>query len=187
MKKILGTIIKVLGWLILLAAFASIGFATDNPGLMVPLYFMIFLIIFALVLLYNMKRQRRTNTSPRYLKQLKRVLGVILVLAGLLMPYFFFRGAGFTAGIFILLIVITIVLVALAILAIRLINAHKLVQNVGGYILLIAICSMPAILMMQYDKSYNALGTAYYAALIISVLTWSGVSMLAKPGELQQG
>ena len=183
MKKILGTVIKIIGWLVLLAAFASIGFATDNPALMVPVYFLIFLGIFGLVLLYNMKRQRRTTTNPLYLRTAKRIIGLILVLIGILMPYFFFRGIGFSVAIYLLLIFLTIIFIALAILAIRLINQDNTIKTIGGYVLLIVICSMPAILMMQHDKSYNALGSAYYAALLICVLTWTGISMVVPPQE----
>lgn len=183
MKKTFGTVIKIIGWLVLLAAFASIGFATDNPTLMVPVYFLVFLGIFGLVLIYNMKRQRRTTTNPVYLQTAKKIIGAILVLIGLLMPYFFFRGIGFTAAIYLLLIFLTIVFVVLTVLAIRLINQDNTLKTIGGYVLLVVICSMPAILMMQHDKSYNALGSAYYAALLVSILTWTGLSMVVPPKE----
>ncbi|MBW6516569.1 MAG: hypothetical protein K0B81_08175 [Candidatus Cloacimonetes bacterium] len=183
MKKILGNVIKVLGWLVLLIAFASIGFATDNPQLMVPLYFLIFLVIFALLLLYNMKRQRKSTEKPKFLGIFRKIFGAILIIIGVLMPYFFFRGIGFAAGMYVILTILTIILIGLAIIAIRLIDQLSILKTIGGYVLLVIVCAMPAILMMQYDKSYNALGSAYYAALIICVLTWTGINMLASPRE----
>ncbi len=178
MKKVLRIALNVFGWLVLLAAFSSLGFMTDNPRLMIPLYFIFFLVLFGLVLLYNMRKQRTSTINPEYVKIAKKVLGVILLLVGLLTPYFFFRGIGFTAGIFIILTIIVAVLIALSIFAIRLINRHHFLYNLVGYLILIVVCSMPAIIMMQHDRSYHALGLAYYAALVICVLAWWGFSSL---------
>lgn len=180
MKQTLKNILKVLTWVILLAAFASLGFGTDNPGLMVPLYFIFFLVVFTLVFLYTKYKHRRTTVSTKRTEIIKKILGIVLVIAAVLTPFLFFRGIGFTTGIYLMLTGVTIVIIALAILAVRLINKKHFLQTLIGYILLIILCSMPAILMMQYDRSYHALGLAYYAALVLSVLAWSGIEILGK-------
>lgn len=180
MKEILNTVVKIIGWLILLSAFASIGFATDNPQVMVPVYFLIFLVIFGLVLLYNVKRQKRTEVNPVIRDTFNKILGLILVLASILVPYFFFRGVGFSGAVYFILILLTAVLIGVAIIAIRLINREGFTFNLIGYLLLLLLCSVPALVMMQHDRSYHALGLAYYAALAISVLAWAGINTLGK-------
>ncbi len=180
MNQILSRALKVFGGLVLLSAFASIGFASDNPRVMVPVFFLFFLAVFVLVFLYNIHRQKKKTVNPAYIIAIKKVLGSVLVLASLLTPYFFFRGAGFSASIFIVLAVITLILIALTIVAIRLIDRNNILHSAAGYILLIIICSMPAIIMMQHDRTYHALGGAYYAALVICVLAWTGISTLGK-------
>jgi hypothetical protein len=180
MKELFSKIVKVLGWLILLAAFASIGFASDKPGLMVPLFFVFFVVVFTLVLLFNIRRQKQKEVNPVVVDTIKKAFGLILLLLSILMPYFFFKDAGFSSMIFILLSVIVIALVVLTIIAVRLINSKSLVQSLAGYVLLIIVCSVPAIVMIQHDRTYHALGGAYYAALVISVLAWTGISTLGK-------
>lgn len=180
MKDVLKKIIQIIGWIVLLGAFASIGFGTDNPQLMVPLYFLVFLVLFAILFFIARKRKRAVDTRPDKSPLLKKILGVILLLAGILMPYFFFRGIGFSTGIYLILTIVTIILIAIAFIAIRLIDKNSFVPSLIGYLILIIVCCMPAILMMQHDKSYHALGLAYYAAVIVSILSWTGISTLGK-------
>ncbi len=180
MKDILKKIIQVIGWIVLLGAFASIGFGTENPQLMVPLYFLIFLVLFAVLFIIVRRRKRVVDTRPDKSPLLTKILGAILLLAGILMPYFFFRGIGFSTGMYIILTLVTLILIAIAFIAIRLINKNSFVPGLIGYVILILVCCMPAILMMQHDKSYHALGLAYYAAVIVSILSWTGISTLGK-------
>jgi hypothetical protein len=180
LKDILKKIIQVIGWIVLLGAFASIGFGTENPQLMVPLYFLIFLVLFAVLFIIVRRRKRVVDTRPDKSPLLTKILGAILLLAGILMPYFFFRGIGFSTGMYIILTLVTLILIAIAFIAIRLINKNSFVPGLIGYVILILVCCMPAILMMQHDKSYHALGLAYYAAVIVSILSWTGISTLGK-------
>jgi len=88
LKDILKKIIQVIGWIVLLGAFASIGFGTENPQLMVPLYFLIFLVLFAVLFIIVRRRKRVVDTRPDKSPLLTKILGAILLLAGILMPYF---------------------------------------------------------------------------------------------------
>ena len=183
MKEILNKILKVFGWLVLLFAFASLGFATDNPGLMVPVYFIFFLLVFASVFIYNMKRQRKkeeagiTHVKPAIID---KIFGIILVLAAIFTPSFILQRIGFTFTIHLVLVLLTLVLIAASIFAVTLINKKKFPHNLIGYIILIVICSVPALAMMQHDRSYYAMGTAYYTAIIVALFAWFGVTTLIK-------
>jgi hypothetical protein len=184
-KDILRTAVKVLGWLVLLAAFAALGFITDNPSLMVPLYFLFFLTVFALVFLYNLKKSKRRKTNPTQSIVMKKALGILLVVLALLTPYYIFRQVGFTFSIHAMIMVITLIAIILTIIAVVLIKKAKLIEKILGYVLLLFVCSIPALLMIQYDQSYNALGTAYYSALIIAILSWWGIDLYLKAREKQ--
>ena len=179
MKDILTKAVKIFGWLVLLAAFSALGFITDNPSQMVPLYFLFFLVVFTLVFLYNLKKKRkRGNKTHQAL--VKKILGVFLVVVAVLTPYYIFRQVGFTFTIYAMITIVAIALIILGALSVVLIKRPKLIEKILGYIALLVICSVPALMMIQYDRSYNALGTAYYGALIVATLSWWGIDIFLK-------
>lgn len=90
MKKILNTVVSIIGWVALIAALSSIGFANENPKLAIPLYVLFFLIVFAGVY-YFVTRQRHSQENVSKSNFLvSKILGAVLIVAALLMPYFFF-------------------------------------------------------------------------------------------------
>ncbi len=75
------------------------------------------------------------------------------------------------------------VLIALAVFAISMINksrGNNVLMVLLGYFILIIISAIPALGIIQYDSSYNALGTAYYSAILISIFAWWGISLYSK-------
>lgn len=184
---------RMLGSIITLLALSSLGFFTDNPKTMVPIYFVFFLLVFAGMYAYTAYRFKNTKqiVTVRSEKQKKKLMqaaetnslhrliqGIFLTAVSIFVPSFIFRDVGFTVGIHIFLIFLTLVLLAAATFSVYLINKKTLLHGIIGYAALVIICSMPAIVMMQYDRSYNALGTAYYSALVITVLAWYGEVMI---------
>ncbi len=180
MKDIINQVVKVFGWIVLLAAFSAIGFMTDRPKVMIPLYFVFFIIVFALVLLYNIKWGRKKNIGSKYLTLTNKIIGIALVIAAILTPSFIFKDVGFTAGIHSLMALIALALIALGFFAVMLINKNESLYVWIGRLLLVIVCSLPALIMMQYDRSYHALGLAYYGAIAVGVLSWSGINMFIK-------
>ena len=192
MKNVLTMGSKILGWVVLLFVFSSIGFLTDDPSTMVPIYLIFFTLLFAGILGYHIYRFKnaRQIIDVRINRQEKKthvsttvsifelIIGAVLLLAAFITPSYVFKEVGFTAGIHILLVVSSMMLVALAVVAIMLINKQKPHFIAIGYGMLVILCSFPAIIMMQHDKSYHALGTAYYVAFVITVLSWIGGSMI---------
>lgn len=195
MKDILLNARKILGIALTLLALAALGFFTDNPRVMVPVYFVFFLAVFSGIYLYNNYRFKNTKkivgvrTEKREAELMRAqeakriphiIQGSILLLLSLFVPTFVFRDVGFTFGIHILLFFSTLVMILLAIIAVYMINKKTLLHGIIGYVLLILISSMPALLMTQHDRSYHALGTAYYTALIITIIAWYGSDLLLK-------
>ncbi len=180
MTNTLKTIGQIAAWLGLWAVFSSVGFATDNPQLMVPAYAIFFLLVFGLVLIYVKSHKQVMVASSKSAVMIKKASGIILLLISFYMPTWFVKGAHFTSGIYILITALTIVAVAISVGAVILINKNRgknIALEIVGYLILVLISTLPAIAMIQYDNSYSALGTAYYAALAVAIFSWWGISL----------
>jgi hypothetical protein len=183
LKKIFNTIIKIIGWIALFVALSSFGFASDNPELAIPVYGVFFLVIFGLVFLYVKKNQKRHEADPNVKHLLHKIFGAILVVISLMIPTLIFRSADFPFVTYILMTVGAAILIALSIFAISMINksrGNNVLMVLLGYLILIIISAVPALGIVQYDSSYNALGTAYYTAILISIFAWWGLSLFTQ-------
>ncbi len=179
MKQHLTTVFKTVGWIVLLFCFASIGFATGKAAVMIPAYLVFFLLIFGGVFLYVKNHQRRQEVNPATKALVNKILGVFLILVSLYAPIrmFITLFPGFmTFGIGALTVIGAAVLIAIGIVGVRLINRSN-AMGFLGYILLIVLSVVPAIIIMQFDTSYSSLGIAYYTALALAVLSWWGISL----------
>ena len=172
-------VVSIIGWIVLLAAFSSLGFGTDNPSVGVPSYAIFFLIIFGGVFLYNKKHQKRQEISSNVSAKLYQILGIILLIIAVLSPAFILKSANFLFFIYVIITLITGILIALGALSISIINSSKSIKLLG-YLMLVAISVVPALAIMQHDSSYNALGTAYYAAIVVAVFSWWGFSLFSR-------
>jgi cytochrome bd-type quinol oxidase subunit 2 len=182
LSKIVKSAVNILGWIILMAAFASLGFSSDDPAVGVPVFLAFFILVFALTYLYIKNHQRHQAKDNKYLNKIKKVAGMILLLLALFTPYFVFRSANLPFISYLIVILIDAILIALGAFAITLINSEKaknFVTKLLGYVILIIISAIPAILMISYDSSYNALGMAYYTAVLIAVFSWWGFSLFS--------
>lgn len=180
MTNALKTIGQIAGWLALWTVFSSVGFATDNPQLMVPAYAIFFLLVFGLVLIYVKSHKQVMVTNSKSSVMIKKISGIALLGLAFYMPTWFVKGAHFTSGIYILITALTIVAVAISVGAIIMINKNRqknVALEIVGYFILILVSTLPAIAMTQYDNSYSALGTAYYAALAVAIFSWWGLSL----------
>ena len=180
MSKIAKSITNIVGWIVLMVAFGSLGFTSDNPSVGVPVFLVFFLLIFALTYYYVKNHQKHQTTDPKIILTIKKAVGLALLLLALLAPYFVFRTANFPFLSYFIVTLITAILIALGVFAVTMINSSKeksKISKLFGYIILIVISSIPAILMISYDSSYNALGMAYYTAVLIAVFSWWGFSL----------
>ena len=187
MKKVLKTIISVLGWLILLLAFSSIGFATDNPKLGIPLYGVFFILVFAGVYFFNSRQKHVQGNANQINPIFSRIVGIIALIGALLMPYFIFAEIKVPASSYAVIILITAVMITIAFFTIRMINhaGGKFTVKLIGYLILIALASIPAIGSMKYflnyfNRPYDALGMSYWCLVVISILSWWGFALLGK-------
>lgn len=187
MKKTLGIIAKIFGWVALFVALGSLGFATDNPKVGVPAYFVFFLLVFGAVYLYIMHHKKSEETSPEKVQLIYKTIGALLVIIAVITPDFLFRSAGFTFQLYLLVAGVSAILIILGAFTVKLINSGLNKSNIGltilGYLLIIILSAIPAIIMVNYDSSYNALGMAYWSAISIAILAWWGISLFSKKIE----
>ena len=180
MKKI----ISIIGWVILLLAFAALGLSSDDPTFGFFFYLAFFTATFALVYLYIKKHQRRTEINPKKMVLVYKVSGIVLLLVGLFSPLIALRKIGLPILPNVLIFLATAIMIGLSVLAITLINGKKL-EKILGYVLLIIISAIPAVfaitfLSTYFPNAYNALGTSYWAIVSVSVFAWWGFSLFFK-------
>jgi len=180
--KIVKSAVNIIGWIILLAAFGSLGFSSDNPAVGVPAFLLFFVLVFFLTYLYIKKHQEHQTINFKTINLIKKIAGIIILLFALFTPHFVFRTANFPFLTYLLIFLMNIILIALGVLAVTMINSVKNKRKFNsllGYLILIIISAVPALLMISYDSSYNALGMAYYAAVLIAVFSWWGFSLFS--------
>ena len=179
MKKI----VSIFGWIILIATFTSLGFATDNPKVGLIGYFIFFSLVFGGTLFYIKNHHKRNEINPKVVILIHKALGSILVLIGVAAPVIFFRkfvDPNLSLFVYIIIVVITIILIVLGALAISIINnsiGKKLFVTTLGYVMLIGLAIIPALAMSQYSNSYASLGIAYWSVIFTAALSWIGVSL----------
>lgn len=174
MKKIIRIIKEIIMWILIIGAFAAIGFTTDTPTESSLIWAGIAVLIFGVGFLIAKHTKRKTGTTKAHLV-FRRVIGVILLLIGLILPALIL--ANFPTNIRILIILFAIVLVALGALAVYLINKST-VLAILGYLILIIASFLPALAMSTYDMTYNALGTTYYLTIALACFAWAGISLI---------
>ena len=187
MKETLNLVGKVLGWIALFVAFASLGFATDNPKVGVPAYLVFFLVVFGVVYLILSKKKDDVDeaVSEDTKALIHKVIGAILVLVAIIVPDIILGSYKFPFGIYAMISGISLVLVLLGAFTVKLINSN-FDKNIGmvvlGYLIFIILSAVPAFVMLKYDSSYNALGLAYWSAVSLTIFAWWGLSLFTKHG-----
>lgn len=117
---------------------------------------------------------------------IKKIGGAIIILFSIILPAITMNSMrpGIGMGVLSLITIAVIAVIALSIFVIRWMNNGTTMIKVLGYLIFVVIATLPGIAMTSVDKSYNALGTAYYNAVIISILTWWGFFLITrKPSD----
>jgi cytochrome c oxidase assembly factor CtaG len=174
-------IVSIFGWIILILAFASLGLTSDDPTFGFFFYLAFFLIVFGLVYKYIKKNQRRKESNPKTMALIRKILGIVLLIISLFSPIIALRKIQLPFMPNLLILIVTAVLIAIGTGAVILINKDKILKLLG-LILLILLSAIPAIFATTYlgqyfPNAYNALGTAYWAIISVSIFSWWGFSL----------
>jgi len=177
-------IISIIGWIVLLLAFASLGLSSDDPTFGFFFYLVFFVATFALVYLYIKKHQRKTEIDPKKIALVYKISGIVLLLVALFSPIMALKKIGLPILPNILIFLATLILIGLSVFAIKLINDGKQ-KKILGYVLLILISAIPAVfavtfLSTYFPNAYNALGTSYWAIVSVAVFSWWGFTLYLK-------
>ena len=113
---------------------------------------------------------------------IRKVIGGLFVLFAILLPAIslgkFRPGILFKYQLFATLGVSA--LVAVSMFVVKLINKGTVLFIIIGYIAFIILSAIPAMAVLPFDKSYNALGMVYYNAIFVAILVWYGISLFNK-------
>ena len=182
MKKILSDIGKIIAWIIFIGVFASIGLATENPSVMVPVYGIAIIVILGTILFFLVRKKRQSfeATATKTPVFIPMTGGILLLLFSFVFPAYAisrFLPIFVTVGSSILF---TLLLIALGFLGVWLINV--LSQKIKalawlGYILIIVAAAVPALAIASIDASAETLGVLYFVVMVEAILVWAGYSM----------
>ncbi len=181
--KAIKAIFQVLAWVLLIGIFSAVGFATDKPVVMVPLYGILFAIGLGCMVLYAKTHQKRVYKENKWANPIKTALGAIFIVACLILPTLILnslRPGQFSVGA---LIGITVGIMAIIFVSVMIINKSKgknIVLASLGYLLLVIISAVPAFAIKNIDSSYATLGLVYYIFICVTALGWVGASLVSK-------
>jgi len=183
MHDIAGLIKNILIWGMMTVVFACIGFFTENPAVMVPLYGVIFLCFIGIVF-YSVSRKRVKTLEDKETHQYVFIgIAVVGLLLSILSPAFLlsiFRPDLFNNGT---VIAFTIVLLVLGFIGVYLINVLGLknfIFSIAGFVLLIVTSLLPAIMVTGIDPSFGTMGVLYFVTLLDAVIAWETFEVYKK-------
>jgi len=188
MKELIGKIGQVILWLALLTGFASLGFASEMPGLMVPLLALVLILIIGGILLNLSKNKRHSYDKLNNTVYLNLIGGGLLLLLSLFFPMISFANTTLSTIAPITIFGFTILLTLLGFASIYLINVvskKSFIYSILGFLLLIIVTSLPGLFVSQIDSSFGTLGTVYFVILIQAILVWFGFSLFIKKFQRQ--
>ncbi len=176
---------------------------TDNPKSMFALYFFFFLIVFGGIYASLVMKHKRGNEESNIKVWIFRAIGAVSTFAAIYMPaytlqkvHFSDKLAEISGGALTVVTLLTAVVVAIGAAAVVMINLSKGIRHqLGGkentepktpnkalgyvgYLILIVISCLPAIAIKPYDATSNTLGTVYFVAVAIAILSWLGLSLI---------
>ncbi len=195
MKNILGAISKVIGWMLFIGVFATIGLGNDKPVIAIVMYGVVITLLLGVFLMYQVTHKRRSFEIRKKNPSIYLLLGGVILFLGVISPVYFFES--FRPGMLIslfssggntisslipysIITTITLIVMVAAFFIIRFINrnVHKAVYyRLIGYILLLILSALPGLSIMSKDSSYGSLGLIYYMTIFTAVLGWTGASL----------
>ena len=180
-KKLFSKIAQAFGWLALTGVIASVGFLSDNPGVMVPTYALVFILAVGGILFYLTKSKRHSYEdmqTPAYVAPLS---GAILLLVSFVFPAFSlasFRPGVFGTG---MIVLFTFLLLGLGFLGVWMFNVLGLknkLYSIIGFLVIILMAIIPALAASPIDSTYGTLGVIYFTFGVQVMIVWSGFSLL---------
>jgi hypothetical protein len=186
MKDKLFVIGKLASVIVLILVFSLMGLASGRP-IMVLVFGGFFTAVMLGIFLLIKNHQRHFEIVSEQSTILPKIIGIIMLLAAIALPVMsigslqlFDAGSkGIGMATYAVVLVITLVVLAAGILGVYLINrpVSTKLHKALGYLIIILASAVPALMIIPYDKTTSGIGSVYYIAIMVTALSWWGISL----------
>jgi len=182
MKDKMFNIKQIVLTVIFLGALSLMGMITGEKY-MVAVYGAAMIIISGIIFLFVRRKQRHSEISS----ERSRITGIVLCALALITPLLLVLksnvinvGDEVTAMMGVITLVVTILFIGLFALAVYLINykGEGFAMRALGYLIVIIASLIPGILMSRFDKNTSTIGSIYYVALAVLIMSYNGINFL---------
>jgi len=186
MKDKLFTIGKVISVLVFILALSLMGMASGKP-IMILAFAGFFVVLMFFIFQFVRRNQRHFEIISQSNPKLMKAFGGLIILVAIVLPVIIFANVqlfdlgtvklGF--GILALIVAITLVLISGGVFAVYLINKASTTKmsKILGYLLVIVLSALPALLVIPHDRSTTGIGSVYYVTVLVAVLSWWGITL----------
>jgi len=178
---------QIITLVVFILALSLLGMISGQP-VMIAGYGVFFLVVVAIMFYLTRRRQRHFEKEKESSDIFRMILGIILLVLALITPPIIILRTNLItlpdtikSGAALAIVAgITILFIALTLLAVYFINNRgKQVSNrVIGYILYVIAAIAPGFLMSRVDKTTLGVGSVYYVALLVLILSYSGYGLI---------
>ncbi|HNW23899.1 MAG: hypothetical protein KA963_04055 [Candidatus Cloacimonas sp.] len=178
---------QIITLVVFILALSLLGMISGQP-VMIAGYGVFFLVVVAIMFYLTRRRQRHFEKEKESSDIFRMILGIILLVLALITPPIIILRTNLItlpdtikSGAALAIVAgITILFIALTLLAVYFINNRgKQVSNrVIGYILYVIAAIVPGFLMSRVDKTTLGVGSVYYVALLVLILSYSGYGLI---------
>jgi hypothetical protein len=177
---------KLIAALIFILALSFMGMATGKP-VMILAYAGFFVVMMFIVFLFVKRNQRHFEIISEQNQTIKKLTGFVITVIAVIAPalaisnvtVFDMGDAKPGFGLFAIVLGITIAMIAGGIFAVRMINTNlsNKAKKAIGYVIIVLLSAVPALLVMRHDRTTTGIGSVYYIALIDTILSWWGITL----------
>ncbi|HPV15201.1 MAG TPA: hypothetical protein PL126_06090 [Candidatus Cloacimonadota bacterium] len=186
MKDKMFNIKQIVLTVIFLGALSLMGMITGEKY-MVAVYGAAMIIISGIIFLFVRRKQRHSEISSERSRITGIIAGIVLCALALITPLLLVLksnvinvGDEVTAMMGVITLVVTILFIGLFALAVYLINykGEGFAMRALGYLIVIIASLIPGILMSRFDKNTSTIGSIYYVALAVLIMSYNGINFL---------
>jgi hypothetical protein len=186
LKKSLFNLGRIIGALIFIMVLSLSGIVSGKP-IMILAYAGFFLLVMFAIFLFVRKNQRHFEIISQRNKLMSKIIGTLMVLIAIAIPALaitnmqLFELGSATIGLKVILAVValTITLLISGVVGVYLINrsGSKLWHKILGYLIIIGASSVPALMVIPYDRTTTGIGSVYFVVIMVAILSWWGLSL----------
>ena len=179
---------QIITLIVFIAVLSLLGMISGNPTMIVA-YGVFFLVVVAIMFYLTRRRQRHFEKVKESSQLFRKIFGILLMILALITPPVIILRtnlvtlpatieAGTALGI---VCGVTVLFIVLTLLAVYFINyrGRQVSNRVIGYILYLIAAIVPGLLMSRVEKTTIGIGSVYYVALIVLILSYSGYGLLS--------